>query len=248
VSLGLNLENDTISPVGGAPVPGSRYGDFRKTGDQGKKVQDLLVGATQVVSRRWITQVNASVEHASGYETDPYKIITELDAQGYDAAGIYAYESRPGTRNRYGLYWDNKYAFDHDMIEASLRHTKDSWGIRSDTVEVRYRLDLGELGYFEPHVREYRQSAADFFRFFLLQGASSAGYASADPRLAAFTGQTFGVKYGIAAGRSGEFNFRVERYAQRGKDRSSDLPGLRGLDLYPGLQALMVQAGVRFTF
>jgi hypothetical protein len=247
VALGLNLEADAISPVGGTPLPGSAYGDFRKIGNQSKKVQDLLLGATQVVSRRWITQANVSAEHSSGYQTDPYKIVTVVDAQGYDAAGAYVYEDRPGTRNRYALYWDNKYAFDHDMLEASLRHTRDSWGLRSDTFEMRYRLDLGGWGYFEPHLREYRQSAADFFRFYLPQGATQ-GYASADPRLAGFRGQTFGLKYGIAAGQSGEFSVRVEHYTQKGSTTSSPLPGLQGLDLYPGMQALMIQAGLRFTF
>jgi len=248
VAAGLNLESDTIAPVGGTPVPGSRYGDFRKTGDQSKRVEDLLLGVTQVLSRRWITQANVSLEHAGGYQTDPYKIVTEVDAQGFDAGGIYVYESRPQTRNRYALYWDNKYALDRDMVEASVRLTRDTWGVRSGTVEVRYRLNLGAAGYFEPHVRAYRQTAADFFRFYLPQGTVTPGYASADPRLGGFTGQTFGVKYGLPVGESGELSLRVERYTQRGTDRSSALPGLQGLDLYPGLQALIVQAGLRFTF
>lgn len=247
VAAGLNLEADTISPVGGTPVPGSNYGDFHKTGDQSKRVQDLLVGVTQVVSRRWITQINASGEHSGGYQTDPYKIVTVVDSQGYDNSAAYLYESRPETRNRVGLYWDNKFAFDKDMLEASFRHTRDSWGVRSDTFEARYRYTLGEWGYLEPHVREYHQTAADFFRFYVLQGAS-VGYVSADPRLAGFTGQTLGLKYGIPAGPSGEFSLRAERYTQRGSVTSSTLPGLQGLDLYPGMHVLMIQAGLRLTF
>jgi len=247
-AVGVNLEADKISPVGGTPDAGTLYGDFHKTGNQSKKVEDLLLGVTQVVSRRWITQVNGSLEHAGGYQTDPYKIVTEVDSQGYDAAGIYRYESRPQSRNRYALYWDNKYAFDRDMLEASLRLTRDTWGIRSGTVELRYRLDLGDMGYVEPHVRGYRQTAADFFRFYLPQGAPFAGYASADPRLGGFTGETFGVKYGLPVGETGELSFRVERYAQHATDNSSALPGLQGLDLSPGLRALIVQAGLRFLF
>ncbi len=248
LAAGLNLENDTISPVGGAPVPLSRYGDFQKGANQSKNVQDALLGVTQVVTRRWITQANLSYEHSSGYETDPYKIVTEVDSQGNNAAGLYVYESRPGSRNRYGLYWDNKYAFDNDVLEASLRHTRDSWGIRSDTFEMHYRYALGEWGYLEPHLREYRQTAADFFRFYLFQGAAAPAYASADPRLAGFTGQTFGLKYGIPIGTTGEFSIRLERYTQRGAVTTSDLPGLQGLDLYPGLQAMMVQLGVHASF
>lgn len=248
VAAGLNVETDTISPVGGAPVPGSLYGDFQKRGNENKNVQDVLLGVTQVVTRRWITQGNVSVEHSSGYETDPYKIVTEVDAQGNDAAGVYMYESRPGSRDRYGIYWDNKYAFDNDVLQASYRHTRDSWGIRSDTFEVHYRFAMGEWGYFEPHLRAYRQSAADFFHFYLFQGAQAPAYASADPRLAAFNGQTFGLKYGVPIGKTGEFNVRLEHYTQRGTTTSSTLPGLQGLDLYPGMQAMMVQIGVHANF
>jgi len=113
---------------------------------------------------------------------------------------------------------------------------------------VHYRFAMGEWGYLEPHLREYRQTAADFFRFYLLQGAALPAYVSADPRLAGFTGQTLGVKYGIPVGKTGEFSVRLERYTQRGTVTSSSLPGLQGLDLYPGLQATMVQLGVHASF
>jgi len=248
LALGMNIESDRVSPVGGAPVPGSLYGDFRKTANQSKTLQDLLVGVTQVVSRRWITQGNVSLERSSGYETDPYKIITEVDTQGYDAAGLYRYESRPGSRRRYALYWDNKYAFDQDVLQVSYRHAADSWGIRSDTLEAHYRLALGERSYLEPHLRAYHQTAADFYRLYLVQGAPAVDYASADPRLGGFTGQTLGIKYGMTMGESGELSLRLERYVQRGTVTGSSLPGLQGLDLYPGMNALLVQLGLRASF
>ncbi len=253
LAAGLNLESDQISPVGGTPTPWSLYDQFSKGGNRNKNVQDALLGVTQVMSRRWITQANISLEHSSGYETDPYKIITVVDSTGSlvpDSRGnsTYYYENRPGSRNRYGLYWDNKYAFDSDMVEASYRHTQDSWGVHSDTLDLHYRLSLGAYGYFEPHLREYRQSAADFFHFFLFQSAPAGGFASADPRLANFHGQTFGIKYALPAGRDGELGFRIERYTQRGSGPSNPPAGLQGLDLYPGLQAWLLQAGLRLTF
>ena len=248
LAAGLNLEADKISPVGGTPVPLSPYGAFEKGGNRNKNLQDALLGVTQVVTRRWITQANVSYEHSSGYQTDPYKIVTQVDALGNDAAGMYLYESRPQTRNRLALFWDNKYAFDNDVLQASYRRTQDSWGVHTDTFEMHYRLSLGDYGYFEPHAREYRQSAADFFRFFLFQTAAQPAYVSADPRLAAFTGQTFGLKYGLALGKDGEFDVRAERYTQRGAGPANPPPGLQGLDLYPGMQAYLLQVGLRFTF
>jgi hypothetical protein len=138
---------------------------------------------------------------------------------------------------------------DHDVLQASYRHTQDSWGVRSDTLEMHYRLALGAYGYLEPHLREYRQSAANFFRFYLDEGAAQPSYFSADPRLAAFNGQTLGIKYAIPMDATGgEFSLRIERYTQRGSGPSEVPVGLQGLTLYPGMSAWIVQLGARFSF
>ncbi len=251
-SVGLNLEADEVSPIGGSPVAGSPYGLFEKGGSRSKQAQTLVLGATQVMTRRWLTEGTLSAEHGAGYETDPYKIVSVLNARGLapgSPTADYVYESRPGSRNRWGLFWDNRYAFDHGVLQASYRHTQDNWGVRSDTAEIHYRLALDSLGYLEPHVRAYRQSAADFFRFYLSEGAPQPAFFSADPRLAAFNGQTLGIKYAIAMDATGgEFSLRVERYMQRGSGPDFVPVGLQGLDLYPGMKAWIVQLGARFSF
>jgi hypothetical protein len=252
ISAGLNLEADAIEPIGGTPVAGSPYGLFDKGGNRSKKVETAVLGATQIMNRRWLTQGNLSVEHAAGYETDPYKIVSVLDAQGYAPAnptGDYLYERRPDARNRWSLFWDNRYAFDQGVLQGSYRHTQDSWGVRSDTLEMHYRLAMGTHGYLEAHLREYRQSAADIFRFSLDAGTPPPAYFSADPRLAAFNGQTLGIKYALPMDDTGgELSLRVERYTQRGSGPSNVPVGLQGLDLYPGMSAWIVQLGARFSF
>jgi hypothetical protein len=248
LSLGVNLEKDFIEPIGGTPVAWSFYDQFRKVGNQQKQVGDLLLGLTQVMTRRWLTQANVSLEHQSGYLNDPYKIVTEVDAQGSDAAGVYVYENRPGTRNKVVLYWDNKVDFDHDVLDLSYRHMSDSWGIRSDTVDARYRFSMGDFGYLEPHWRGYRQRAADFFHFYLFQETPASGYASADPRLAQLIGQTVGLKYGLPLGSASEIGIRAARYVQHGSTPANVPTGLQGLNLFPELRAWIIQAGVRFEF
>ena len=71
---------------------------------------------------------------------------------------------------------------------------------------------------------------------------------SADPRLAAFVGTTFGVKFGMKVGRNGELSLRVEQYQQKPSNQSSALPQLQGLDLNPNLKANIVQLGWHFEF
>ena len=246
LSLGANLEADLIEPIGGAPVPWSDYGKFLKQGNKSKRVGDLLLGVTQVVSRRWITQLNYSLDRSNGYQNDPYKILSVLDKLG--ATTGYVYENRPDSRLRQSLYWENKYALDHDVIELSLRYLHDDWGVTSTTADFRYHLKFGATNYLEPHWRRYHQSAANFFRFYLTQGDPALQNASADPRLAAFDANTLGLKFGTSLGQNSEFSIRVERYTQTGNGPANVPPGLQGLNLYPGLQAWMVQGGLSSVF
>jgi hypothetical protein len=246
ISAGVNGEADAVRPIGGAPKPWSAYELFQKTGSKTKRSGEYVVGLTQVVTRRWITQWNYGNQRENGYLTDPYKILSVVDNSG-NLQG-YLYESRPAERTRRSLYWENKFALWQDVLELSWRRTSDDWGIRTTTIEGRYRFSMGGAGYFEPHARSYRQNAANFYDFFLYFGPNTGGYASADPRLGAFRGQTVGLKYGLPAFRGGEMSLRVERYTQR-PDGPASLPtALQGLTLAPQVQAWILQAGLRIDF
>ena len=47
---------------------------------------------------------------------------------------------------------------------------------------------------------------------------------------------------------TGELSLRLEEYQQKPTDRSSPLPQLQGLDLNPGIKAVIVQIGWRQGF
>ena len=246
LSAGLNLEYDVISPIGGAPVAMSDYALFEKEGDKSKQVQDVLLGVSQVMGRRWITQVNWSLDKSSGYQNDPYKVLSALDAVGNTIG--YVYEKRPTDHSRASLYWGNKIALDHDTIDFSMRHMTDDWGITSNTVDLRYRWMLPNNSYLEPQFRYYEQTAADFYRLYLQQGAPLVSYASADPRLGQFTASTIGFKWGTKPSRTSEFSVRVQSYVQNGATPDVSLPALQGLDLYPSLRSTLLQVGFKVDF
>jgi hypothetical protein len=268
LSFGVGYEADQINPVGGTPVEltamvyGEENEDLKQTrSDESKNVLDVLLGVTQVMNRRWVTQLNYSYGSSSGYHTDPYKILSVLDDQGnivnHPSADIdnwYAYESRPDSRTRHSLYWANKIHLTEDVIDFSYRYYTDDWGIDSHTLDLRYRYQFAGNMYFEPHVRLYQQTAADFYNLYLLQSQQVTGnnidldYASADPRLAELSGITFGLKYGIEFSRTSEFNIRVEQYTQSYEVNRSDLPELSGLDLAPDMEAMTISVGYSFEF
>lgn len=249
LSAGLGLTLDVIKPEGGAPV-GLQLTNQPATGeledDNQKTAVDVLIGVTQVLNRNTLTQLNYSHTTSSGYLTEPYKILSVVDGTG--STLDYRYEKRPDTRNSDSLYWKLQHQLTEDVIYFSYRYFQDDWGIRSHTMDLKYRYELPGGNYLQPHYRRYQQTAADFYRHSLVDNTALPNYASADLRLGEMTGSTVGLKFGMPLG-SGEFNVRVEKMTQSGESHPADAVGLqRNYDLYPTLDATIVQIGYSTLF
>jgi len=252
LSFGIDNEFDSIHPIGGAPVPGSDYALAEK--QSASKTKDgvgMLLGVTQVMTRNWLSEFNISVDRFTGYLSDPYKITSILNGAGGTTG--YEYEKRPDQRIRKSGYWENRVAWDSQVSTAlSLRYMSDDWGVRSDTAQLHLRWSLSNRDrYIEPTFRWYRQTAADFFTTFLSTESPIGSYESSDSRLGAFHALTYGVKYaqklpGLGSRAESEFSIRAEYYQQTFDERMPLPSGLQGLDLYPGLKAILVQIGWRF--
>lgn len=258
-SLGLALEFDTIKPEGGVPLGLTpMFGQLQKTASDQRTVIDVLAGVTQVMSRTWLMQVNYSLGRSSGYHTDPYKLLSVVDGNtGLVTGDAYIAESRPDTRTRQSLFWQNKLHLERgDVVDLAYRYYTDDWGIKAHTLDARYRWQWTERYHLEPHLRAYRQGAADFYRTFLVEGVdydstagrANVGFASADSRLAGFSAMTVGLKFGMALPGKREFSVRVESYTQK-IDVPANAPGaLQGLDLTPDLKAITLMAGYSFEY
>jgi hypothetical protein len=251
LSFGVSNEYDRLSPIGGAPIPGSDYALFEKTGGKSKDGVAALLGVTQVMTRYWLTEFNISVDRFTGYLNDPYKITSIINSAGNTTG--YEYESRPDQRTRKSAYWENRVAWSSQLSTAlSLRYMSDNWGVRSDTAQLHLRWSWANHDrYIEPTIRWYRQTQADFYTPFILATANpSAGYESSDSRLGPFHALTYGVKFAkkfAGPGDAGsEVSVRAEYYQQTYNVRMPVPAGLQGLDLYPGLNAILVQVGWRF--
>jgi hypothetical protein len=248
--LGINNEFDSLRPIGGAPVPDSDYTAFDKDGNKTKDGTGVLLGLTQVMTRRWLTELNLSWDRFHGYLNDPYKITSVLDTAGNTLG--YVYESRPDERTRKSAFLENRLGWSNGAAGLSLRYMQDDWGIHSDTAQAHVHFSFADRQqYLEPSIRWYRQSAADFYTPWLTLEKPATGFQASDSRLGAFHAFTYGVKYAYKlssdAGLAGsEFNVRLEYYQQIQDHHLAAPVLLQNLDLYPGLKAILLQFGWRF--
>ena len=253
LSFGIYNEFDSLHPIGGAPAAGSDYAlSEKQTGGKSKDGVGALLGITQVMTRTWLSELNLSVDRFKGYLNDPYKITSIIDSAGNTTG--YEFESRPDQRTRKSAYWENRVALSSQLSTAlSLRYMSDDWGVRSDTAQLHVRWSWSNRErYIEPTFRWYRQTAADFYTPFIMDTATqSTGFESADSRLGSFRALTYGVKYaqklrGLGSRTESEFSIRAEYYQQTFNEQVPVPASLQGLDLYPGLKAILVQLGYRF--
>jgi hypothetical protein len=224
-----------------------------------KEVLDIVFGFTQVLSRNFLVQVNYSYSESTGYLNDPYKVVSVVDGVTGDAVPVVhppgvegsshlnLYEHRPDSRTKHSLYTQGKYYMGGKVLDASYRYMTDDWEIDSHTLDLHLRLPIGDTKYLEPHLRFYTQTAADFYRISLVDGAPLPEYASADYRLADFDAITAGLKFGWKTGGGNDMSLRLEYYRQSGNISSSDLIGNQNdRDVYPDMDAIILQYSYHF--
>jgi len=260
LNLSVNFEDDTSTPYGGVPTPlTAMSGRWKSLSSKGRTQTDVVVGLTEVMSRRWLAQINVSYGISSGYQNDPYRILSVVNPvtgeplTQTDSAGnteVYAlYESRPNSRTRESVYLDNKLDFDPIIPELSLRYYHDSWGITSETAEFSSKVKLFGSFYLTPNVRWYHQTAANFFQYYLVSGATVPAYASSDSRLGKFTALTYGAQAGFNLTDHSEIYVRGEYYLQRGDGHPAYAVGqLRNQDLFARVKATWFMVGYSWQF
>lgn len=264
VSLGLSFFQDTFSPEGGVPLAfsamPSAFGsdgdadnsnnkaDFdatRRTDSDDKTTADIMLGFTQVINRRMLTQFNYAYSKVDGYLTDPFKVLSVVNRFGI--AQHYLYENRPENRVKQSVFAQTKYHFEQNIIDVSYRYMWDDWEIDSHTIDSRLRIPLSNNSYIEPHLRFYQQSAANFYQPFLVQSTVVPEFASADYRIGEMTAYTIGLKYGMRLSNGNNLSFRLEYYRQNPKNAGHKAVGaLANLDLYQSVNAVIAQVSYSF--
>jgi hypothetical protein len=249
VTAGGGFNRDGVFPVGGTPVPLSDGSTLLGTGSNSKRVTTGMVGVSRVLTRRWMMAVNASRTLERGYLTEPYKVVSLVDPDSGVTVGQLT-EARPSTRNRTSVLASSVYHLTTDVLYSSYRFYWDDWGVRSHTVDLKYRHELGDQAFVQPHLRVYTQTAADFFGFGLLKDSPLPASATSDYRLGPLRGVTLGATYGFhVPDYPGEFSVRAEYLRQWGDGHPRDAVGVqRQLDLMPPLDIGSLVIGYTLQF
>ncbi len=268
LAASVAFSHDIVSPLGGAPTPFASMaaatggggegegddGEGRGRGPaKGKNVIDAVFGFTQVLDRRTVLRVNYSLNRSSGYLNDPYKLLSVVQGPtGADPGEPvdYIYESRPGTHSKQAIYAEVRRYISGHTIDLSYRYFWDDWGISSKTVDVFYRLPLTRGHAIRPHFRWYRQTGADFYQAYLVNGSPLPANASADYRLAPFHAITLGLEYLFPVGQGVHLSIGAEYYRQIGdlSPPPTSMGVLSRYDLFPKMDAAMVRVGFSRDF
>jgi hypothetical protein len=248
--LGFYGEYNRVHPVGNIPLPLAPMtpaGSLQNRRDAAatRTAAEISLGVTQVIDRKSLFQVRFTQSHFSGYLNDPYKLLSVIDDQNPASLGAtlgYRFENRPQSRDLGTLYLAYKRENSGDVLDASLRFSKDDWGIDATALDLRYRYGLSGKTYLQPHLRLYRQQQADFFRYSLNASEPLPDYASADTRVASYDAMTLGLRYGFATDQDGSHSIAMEYYTQWGDSQPATAVGLQqDQDLFPTLKTLIIK-------
>jgi len=252
-SIGFSNASDDISGtdrldgVGGIPDPLTNAANkLRRSSTETKDNHEFKIGLTQIISSTSLVEVSYTKSSSSGYHNDPYKLVSLVDSNGVSSASLY--ESRPDQRDRSIWYGQLIDYIDGNVLKLNYRYFSDNWGIKSHTIGAKYRIKLNDALYVEPHLRYYRQSAADFHQFYLPIANALPQNISADSRLSAFNASTFGIKVGYSTSNY-EISGRIESMQQQSDADTSNAPGkLSTYDLFAPINAVIAQVNFTMTF
>lgn len=252
VTIAAAYARDKISPLDGPYTPLSSSGQevdnqARRRTARFKDVRDLLVNISQIVSKQFYLQLGYSRTSSGGYLTDPYKVISVIGGPSSADPGnptAELYESRPEHRVTQAAVIQTRHQFGRPSIDLMYRYFWDEWGVNSHTADLLVSIPLTRRIELQPHTRWYGQERADFYHPFLLDGDPLPQFASADSRLADFTGMTYGATLLYKVSPTSFLSISGEHYAQRGDASPPESFGpLLDYSLFPNLSATIIRLG-----
>ena len=183
-----------------------------------KRVTDILLGVTQILSPQDIVQLNLTRSWGQGDYSDPYKL----------------FDKRPDQRQQQAilLRWNHHFRGPEGTLRLSTRRYNDSFDIHARTSTVEWVQALPQGWSITPLWRQHQQTAAYFYSppnpaepdaLQIPRGAiPGSSILSFDQRLSAFKAQTVGLRFAWKIDAEWTTDLRIERYRQRSAETPFD--------------------------
>ncbi len=197
-----------------------------------KHGQQAIVGITQLLNPDTTLTVNFSLDHASGYLSDPYKLIEEHVNVGDGLTLLSTFgENRPGRRNGEIVFasLNRNIRAAHAAAQIDYRFYHDTFGINSQTVTAQWFQKLfDDRCVITPSLRVYQQSAAFFYKTTLDNTGITPGalpepdgpFYSADYRLSKMRTVDAGLKIVVrVVPNRFSIDFAYDHYEMTGRDQ-----------------------------
>ena len=218
---------------------------------QDRDTHDFLIGLSHLVNPKTVVRLNLTYSDASGFLNDPYKLVQKsIEILPGLSLPLTFPENRPDSRRKTIVYSEVTHHVEplRGTIEGSYRFFRDNQGLQSHTLSVAWFQRIGTHFILRPYLRWYRQTEADFY-VVTLDGTDIlptrvptgvAPYYSADYRLSAFDGFTYGLKGIFTWDERVKIDLTAERYEMSGRDE------LTSDSAYP--EATILTAGLALWF
>jgi hypothetical protein len=240
--LALNAKNTTLN-LGWAHNIDSVRDDLGVWQD--KRVDSVMIGVVQVLSRRSLFTFNFTYGNEGGYLSDPYRGVMldplnfeEMQKNPDDPAT--EPEKRPDSRERFITYAGYNQFVDplNGALELIYRFSHDTWSINAHTADLWWHQKLGSRLVLSPSFRYYYQTAADFYYPGLVSNPLP-DYYSSDYRLSEMQTFAYGLRLTWRMQKHVSLDAGYQRYVMKGLDRTSP-------SAYPSANIFSVGARVWF--
>jgi Protein of unknown function (DUF3570) len=198
---------------------GSPY--FSQTADHWQ----YRLGATQILTPRWLMSLNLESVSDNGYLQSPYRVARVFGA----AVPERDPSTRTGRSAQVRLVGDIGSA-SRSSVRAQYRYFWDTWGIGAHTAELGYSRYLGNRWLVDGYFRYYTQGRAVFYSN---DFTTEMAYMSRNRQLSDFWDAGPGLKATYTAGRVfSQFNIKVNAAYQWVRFQYSDFTDIRTGKLY----------------
>lgn len=181
------------------------------------------LGASLILTPRWLTSINAEAQADEGFLGSPYRVAYVF--------GAAVAERVPTTRTGRAIKWRLVGDLGHrDAMQLGLRYARDTWGIQGTTLDLAYSRYLSDALLADVSVRYHRQQHAIFYSN---NAEADTRYVSRNRQLSSFRDTSIGAKLAYTIKKvPGQYDVTLNGAIERVQYRFAEFTDIRTGQLY----------------